>query len=201
MDIEEEPLGIHGRMRLIALPEDWTDAELRYWLEPETELGEDGLYHLVRQPRMSEEERQRRTILTAKNLITNAGMTQILTNQSVPGQGNMLAYAQIFGVGNGAISGVTRTDTTIAGDGFASGSRKVPASYSVIGFTTTITTNFASGDAVGTWTNAALVGFKVSGAQNATTTSGTGALMSHVLFNFVKGASAIAVAYSFSLSN
>lgn len=201
MEPIKDSLSIKGHVKLIQLDYDMTDEELRYWMEPETELGEDGLYHLVRGPRMSEEERERRTILTAKNLITNAGMTQVLTNQSVPGQGNMLAYAQIFAVGNGAISGVTRTDTTIAGDGFASGSRKVPASYSVIGFSTTITTNFASGDAVGTWTNAALVGFKVSGAQNATTTSGTGALMSHVLFNFVKGASAIAVAYSFSLSN
>lgn len=201
MDISEQPLDLHGRIRLYALPEDWTDEELRYWLEPETELGEDGLYHLVRKPRMSQEERERRTVLTAKNLIMNVGMTQLLNNMSVSGQGNMQAFAQIFSVGNGSISGVTRTDTSVAGDGFGTNARKVPASFSIVGFTTTITTNYASGDANGTWTNAGLYGFKVSGAQNATTTTATGQLNTHVLFNFVKGASAIAVAYSFSLSN
>ena len=201
MEPIEEHLSIKGHVRLIQLDHDMTDEELRYWLEPETELGEDGLYHIVRPARWSAEEIARRTVLEADNLITNAGMASLLTNLSVTGQGNMQCFAQIFGVGNGAISGVTRGDTVIAGDGFATGSRKVPASFSVVGFVTTITSNFLSTDAVGTWTNCALVGFKPSGSQNATTTSGTGQVNTHLIFNFVKGSSAIAVAYMLTLSN
>ena len=196
-----ENIDIEGRIRLMALPEDWTDEELRYWLEPETELGTDGLYHIVRPARMSEEEKRRRTVLEVKNLLTNLGVTQLLNNISVQGQGNMQAFAQIFSVGNGLIAGVLRSDTAVAGDGFGTNSRKVPASFSIVGFATTITMNYASGDAAGTWTNAGFYGFKVSGAQNATTTTATGQLNSHVLFPFSKGAAAYAVAYIFTISN
>lgn len=181
--MELERLGIEGMITLHEIP-DWTDEEFRrYW------------------PRMSEEERERRVILQTKNLITNAGIANILNNLSTAGLGQQQPLTQILSVGNGAISGVTRADTSVAGDGFGTNARKAPTTFAIVGFTTTITTNYASGDANGTWTNAGFYGFKVSGGQSATTTSGTGALMTHVLFNFVKGASAIAVAYSFSLSN
>lgn len=197
----EDQIGIKGVIRLYTLPQDMTDEELRYWWEPETEIGPDGLFHIVRPARMSAEEKHSRLVLQASNLVTNAGMTQLLNNMSVSGQGNMQAFAQILSMGNGTISGVTRGDTAVLGDGFTTGARKVPASFSSVGFTTTITTNFGSGDAVGTITNAGLYGFKPSGSQNASTTTGTGQLNSHVLFSFTKGASAIAVAYSLSLTN
>jgi hypothetical protein len=202
MEPLKETIGIKGRLSIIELPHDMSDEELRYWLEPETELDpETGLYRIKRPARMSAGEQRSRTVLEANNLITNAGMTQLLNNMSVTGQGTMQTFAQIFSVGNGLITGVARTDTSVVGDGFASGSRKVPASFSIVGFTTTIISNFASGDAVSVWTNAGFYGFKVSGAQNATTTAGTGQLNTHVLFPFNKGAIAIGVAYSFSLTN
>lgn len=201
MEPIRESIGITGHIKIIELDRDYTDEELRDLLDPVTELGPDGLYHIVRPAKMSEEEKARRTVLEADNLITNAGITQLLNNMAVSGQGNMQAFAQILAIGNGAISGVTRGDTSIAGDGFASGSRKVPASFTSVGFLTIVTTNFASGDAVGTWTNLGLVGFKPSGSQNATTTANTGQVNTHLLINFVKGASAYAVAYSLSVSN
>lgn len=182
-------LGIKGIITAHEIP-DWTDEEFA-----------------ERWARMSEGEKRSRLIpladgrMQAENLITNAGIALLLNNVSVPGQGNMQPFAQILSVGNGSISGVTRADTSVAGDGFGTNSRKAPASFTITGFTTAIVTNFASGDANGTWTNIGLYGFKVSGAQNASTSIGTGALMTHALFNFPKGASAIAVQYLFLLSN
>ena len=201
MEPIKETLSITGHVALIELPHDMTDEELRYWLEPETEQGPDGLYRIVRPARMREEEQHRRTVLEVDNLITTAGMAQLLNNMSVAGQGMMQAFTQIFSVGYGTIQGVIRSDTSVAGDGFGTNSRKAPTTFSIVGFTTTIMTNFASGDAAGTWTNAGFYGFKPSGAQNATTTAGTGQLNTHLLFNFVKGASAIAVAYTMTIGN
>lgn len=197
----QDVIGIEGMLRLYHLPYDMSDEELRYWWEPETERGEDGLFHIVRPARMSREEKQSRFILQAKNLITNAGITQLLNNMSVTGQGNMQAFFQILSLGNGAVTGVTRIDTSVSGDGFTTGARKVPASFSSVGFATTVTTNLGSGDAVGTLTNGGIYGFNPSGAQNATTSSGTGLLLSHILFSYVKGASAIAVTYTLTISN
>lgn len=197
----QETLDIHGKIIIYRLDHDMSDEELRYWLEPETALGDDGLYHIVRPARWSEQEKARRKELEIDNLITNAGMTQLLNNLSVTGQGNMQAFAQIFSVGNGAITGVTRADTSVAGDGFATGARKAPASFSIVGFVSTITVNFLSTDAVSTWTNAGFYGFKPSGSQNASTTTGTGELNTHCLFPYSKGSVAVAVLYAFSLAN
>lgn len=201
IEIADESLNIEGTLSLYELPRDMSDEEFRAWWEPETALGEDGLYHIVRPARCSDEEKARRKVLEVGNLITNAGIKQQLNNMSVPGQGLLLVFNQIFALGNGAISGVTRADTAVAGDGFATGSRKQAASVIVIGYTTTATMNYASGDANGTITNAGIFGVNPVTGANAGTSAGTGTLMTHVLFNFVKGASAVAIAYSISLAN
>lgn len=186
----QENIGIKGIITIHEIPVWWTDKDFKYYW-----------------PRMSRGEQRSRQVplddgrWQAENLITNVGITQILNNLSVTGQGNMQAFAQILSVGNGTITGVTRADTAVIGDGFTTGARRVPASFSTVGFTTTIVTNFGSGDAVGTLTNLGLYGFAVSGAQNATTLSGTGQLNTHAPFSYTKGASAIAVNYMFSLSN
>lgn len=154
---------------------------------------------------MSEDEKRHRQLRLAdgrwqaENLITNTGINLILKNLSYSGQSQLQPVTQILSMGNGALSGVTRTDTSVAGDGFGTNSRKAPSSFGVTGFVTTITTNLASGDANGTWTNVGFYGW--SGSANATTTTGSGSLMTHALFPFVKGASAVAVAYTFTLSN
>lgn len=192
-----ETIGIHGIIELYSIPDTWSDEEFKYWWCPQT----DAKGRILVPARMSDGEKRSRLVKRAENLIMNNGITLILNNLAVGGQGNMQPLAQILSVGNGAITGVTRSDTAVAGDGFATGSRKVPASFSSTGFSTTITTNFAATDAVGTWTNLGFYGFNPSGAQNATTTAGTGQLVTHALFAFVKGSTAYAVNYTFLLSN
>ncbi len=182
-----DTLGIKGIITVHETP-DWTDAEFA-----------------ERWARMSAGEKRSRQIplddgrMSAENLITNAGINLILLNLSFANPGQLQPVTQILSVGNATISGVTRADTAVAGDGFTTGARKAPATVAVSGFITTIATNFGSGDAVGTLTNVGFYGW--SGSANATTTTGSGKLMTHALFGFTKGASAIAVNYVFILSN
>lgn len=201
-----DKIGIRGVISLHAIP-DWTDEELAYMWTPETTWDPKRGWVITRQARVSEGEKRSRRIrfgngkYEVENLITNTGIALLLSNISVTGQGSMEPFFQILSVGNGALTGVTRSDTAVSGDGFISGARKAPASFSVVGFQTTVVTNYASGDGVGTWTNIGAYGYKVASSQNATTSTGTGALMTHALFNYVKGASAIALNYVFILSN
>lgn len=179
-----DTIGIHGIITIHAIP-DWTDEELAYWW-----------------PRMSDEAKAQRQVLPpVHNLMTNAGISLFLANNSKSGAGNMYPFAQILSVGNGAFTGAGRELTAVSGDGFSSGSRKASASDSQVGFQSTIIFNFASGDAVGTWSNAGLYSFKRSTSQNATTTTGTGELATIAAYPFVKGSTAYAVQYVLTLSN
>ena len=196
-----ERLGIAGHISIYELPEDWTDEQFRYWWEPETALGPDGLYHIVRPARISEKQKEAWKRLDADNLLTNAGIAQFLNNLMAPGQGLLQPFSQIFAVGNGAISGVMRSDTAVAGDGFATGSRKVPVGTGLVGLTTSLSMNYASGDAVGTWSNAGVFGLNATNGQQASTTANTGQLNTHVIFNYIKGAVAVAVTYVFQFGN
>jgi len=197
-----DTIGIKGIIRIHAIPE-WDDDEFRYWWCPPT----DRHGRVTGTARISAGEKRSRQVpladgrMQAENLITSNGLALILNNLSVTGQGSMQCMAQILSVGNSVITGVTRGDTSVAGDGFTTGARKVPASFAITGFSTSITTNFGSADAVGTWTNIGLYGFNPSGSQNASTTAGTGQLITHALFSFVKGSSSYAVNYMFLLSN
>jgi hypothetical protein len=179
-----ETIGIHGIITIHRIPE-WTDEELTYWWA-----------------RMSDEAKaQRQVAEPVENMLTNTGIVRFLANNSKSGQGNMYPFAQILSVGNGAFTGASRELTAVSGDGFTTGARKAPASDTQIGFQSTLVFNFASGDAVGTWTNAGLYGFKTSSSQNATTTTATGSLMSIAAYPFVKGSTAYAVQYVLSLQN
>lgn len=184
-----DTIGIKGIITIHEIP-DWSDEELA-----------------ERWARMSAGEKRSRQVplndgrMQAENLITNVGITQLLNNISVAGQGNMQAFAQVLAVGNGTITGVMRTDTGVNGAAWTSGTRKIPASFSITGFSTTIVTNFASGDAVGTWTSIGLYGYNPTTGQNAQTATITGQLNTHALFAFTKGSSAYAVNYIFLLSN
>lgn len=188
----------HGIITLHKIPNEWTDEDFAYWWCPVT--APNG--QVVQPARISDETK--RAWLTpladgrlyAENLITNNGISQLLTNHGVQAQASMQPFSQIFAVGNGAISGVTRADTTLPGDGFATNSRKAPASHTNTGFSVTITTNFASGDAVGIWTSVAFFG-----GGSATTTTATGTMESHALFSFNKGSTAYAVNYVFLYQN
>jgi len=193
-----EECGIHGIISLYKIPDIWTEEEFKYWWCPVTnEFG------CILQPaRMSDETKANRLIQKpTENMLTNAGITLWLANNSASGQGNMYPFSQILSVGNGAFTGAIRTATSVSGDGFASGSRKAPVSNSQVGFQSTVVFNFASGDALGGWTNAGLYGYNTSSPANATATSGTGTLMTIAPFIFNKISSAYAVNYVFLLSN
>ena len=200
-----EAIRIETRISAYAIPE-WTDEELRYWWVEDTAPGPDGLYRVVRPARISDEEKARRKIAEGTNLFTNVGLIQLVANMGAQSQGGMQTWGGILSLGNGAVPGLpTRADTTVWGDGFATGSRKVAAATTVSGLTGTATFNFGSGDALGTITNAGYYGFMfgLPGHPNspATTTAGSGQLNSHLLLSFVKGASAVAVAYSITIGN
>ncbi len=202
--LKRGPDGLDGILRIYAIPEEFAQNKELFdaWWMPETEQGPDGFYRIVRDARISDEAKaQRLAAPPVHNLITNLGIALILSNLSVTTQGSMQPVTQIMSAGNGTCTGVLRGDTSVPGDGFTTGARKAPASFAVVGFLTTIITNFASGDGVGTWTSVGWYGYKVAGAQNATTTTGTGALMTHALFPFVKGSSAYSLNYSFLMSN
>lgn len=192
-----EKIGVKGIVSLYKIPDYWTDDDFKKYWCPTT----DEHHHVITPAWISKEEKERLLVKRTENLITNTGITAWLTNISVSGQGNTIPIFQILSVGNGAISGVTRTDTAVAGDGFTTGARKAPTSFSIIGFTTNIATTFGVSDAIGTWTNLGIYGFKTSGSQNATTTGGTGALMTHALFAFTKPSGAYALDYLFVMSN
>lgn len=191
-----DTIGIHGIITLHEIP-DWTDEEFKYWWCPATDM----FGHILRHARISDEAKAQRIVLRSENILTNTGIALFLNDISVTGQGSMYPFSQILSVGNGTFTGATRALTGVSGDGFGTNSRKATASFAVTGFSTTITTNYASGDANGTWTNIGFYGFNTNTAQNATTTAGTGSLMTIAPFPFTKGATAYAVNYVFLLSN
>jgi hypothetical protein len=193
-----ESIGIHGIITLHKIPSEWSDEDFTYWWCPVTAPNGD----ILVPARISDETKRSWLVplddgkLEAENLITNAGISQLLTNLGVQTQASMQPLTQILSVGNGVVSGVTRADTAVQGDAFGTNARKAPASHANTGFSVTVTTSYASGDAAGTWTN---IGFY--GGGSATTTAATGTLETHALFSFTKGAVAYAVNYVFLLSN
>jgi len=196
--------GIEGVISAYRIPEEWAQdkAQFEYWWLPKTQLGEDGLYHIIQEARVSDESKAQRLVKEpVHNLIVNAGIALFLTNISVQTQGAMYPITQILSAGNGTCTGVLRSDTSVPGDGFISGARKAPTSYTKVGFLTNVYTTYASGDGVGTWTSVGWYGRDTVGNHDATTTTGSGALMTHALFPYVKGSTAIVVNYSFLLSN
>lgn len=190
-----DSLTIHGHISLYEIPARWSDEDFKYWWCPQT----DTHGQILVPARISDETKKTCLVKPPQeNLVTNVGLALLLANMSVTGQGSMEPFFQILSIGGGATTGISRTTTSVAGDGF---SRKAPASYSVTGFSTTIVTNFASGDALGIWTNLGIYGYSVAGVQNATTSAGTGALMTIALYSFNKGSSAYAMNYVLTLSN
>lgn len=137
----------------------------------------------------------------AHNLLTNDGINTVLQNMTHATQANLAPFTEVFSIGNGAIAAVARTDTAVAGDGFTTGARHVPNPIIYSGNQSDTPCALASTDAVGTWTNIGIYGWKYSNSTDATTTAGTGSLKTHSLFSYVKGASAVTVDYLFVLNN
>jgi len=123
---------------------------------------------------LSEKAREAKQVVEAHNLITTSGRTQILN--FIGASGSTGAFAKYYSVGTGAIYVVQPSDTALANELF----RAVPASYSVVGNQVTITTNFGTSQANGTYTEAGLWGGAASG------TLGSGTLYTHLLYSYVK---------------
>jgi hypothetical protein len=138
-------------------------------------------------PRLScqEKAREGKLVVEARNKLMSAGRTQLLS--FLGASGATTAFSQYYAVGTGAIFTISPNDVLLAGELF----RAIPASFSVVGNAVTVTTPFSTGQANGTYTNAGLFG------NNATGTSGSGTLMTHLLYSYVKtGAVAIANDYT-----
>ncbi len=194
-----------GIISLYEIPDEFAEDDdlFNYWWLPETAYVEGLGNIIVREARISDEAKAQRLVREpVHNLMTNIGIALYLTNQSVTTQGAMFPFYQITAFGNGAFTGPTRGLTTLPGDGYASGSRKAPASYVQYGFVSTVLTNFGTGDANGTISCIGAFGYKVAGAQNATTTAGTGGCNTIASFPFTKtSANSYTLSYSFILSN
>ena len=170
----EERIHFTGIIRIRLLPQDWTEADWRYWW-----LGEfDDSGRMIRPPRMSEREKDRWTVHESRNLLCTAGRTALLNYVGSQTSTNQ-PFGKYFSLGTTSINTVNPGDTSVVGEIF----RKLPATANVTGTQIDIATALANGDAVGTLTNAGLYG-----GASATGTLGTGTLYTHSLItpNFVK---------------
>ncbi len=171
--IKEVALKFSGCLRVRELPADCSEADFAAWW-----------------PRLSQKERDRYTVCEAHNILTNYGRNQALAYFGTPN--TLGAFAQILSIGTGAIAGVNATDTAVVTDTFF---RKVPNVYAIIGTQVDISVYIGTTDAVGTWTNAGIYG-----GGSATTTYGSGLLMTHVLFAYAHGATNNTIDYLITLS-
>lgn len=172
---------MQGILRLRVLPDqDWTEEQFRFWWCDERSPSG----RVLRPARMSQREKERYTCYESHNLITTAGITQVLTFIGAYG-GGIVAFAQYLAIGNGGIFTVNANDTTLAGEFF----RKIPTGYSTSGNAVDISTALLTTDAVGSWTNVGLFG------NGATSTPNSGTLMTHLLTSFTKGSTAYTADY------
>ena len=166
-----DKLEIEGILRIREIPQEWDTETFKYWWA-----------------RMTEREKERRTLWEGKNLITNQGRNLILGYLLVSASAS--PFSLYFSVGTGTIYVVQPSDTTIASEL----ARTAVASINIVGNTATSSSTFNTGQANGTWTNAGMWGVGASG------TLGSGQLSSHLLCNFTKtSATAITCDYSITL--
>ncbi len=126
-------------------------------------------------PRADEKERDRYTAYEHKNILTTNGRNQLLTYIS-SGLATTLGFAQEFAVGTFPITSVSPGDTAVQGEIF----RAAPNTITITGQQVDISTFFGSSQANGNYTNCGLYGI------NATSTLGSGTLMTHTLYSYNK---------------
>ncbi len=163
-----DTLHIEGILRIYEVPPELLDKN--FLLKWYRHITKKGWKHLT----LADKAREGKQVVEAHNLITTAGRTQILN--FIGASGSTGAFAKYYSVGTGAIYVVQPSDTALANELF----RAVPASYSVVGNQVTITTNFGTSQANGTYTEAGLWGGAASG------TLGSGTLYTHLLYSYVK---------------
>lgn len=173
-----------GVVRVYRLPDRWSEADYRYWWLPET----DGHGTILRPARLSPAEKRRYLLDETHNMIMVAGRSQVLAFLG-SSSGTTAAFTQFFAIGTGTIASVSPSDTSLANEIF----RKAPATYSVQGTEVDINVQLGTTDAEATYTNVGIFGI------NASSTLGSGTLMTHALCSFTKGAFAIAIDYLINL--
>lgn len=179
----KEPIHVCGLIRARALPFESREEWQHWWLGEFNSQGQ-----MIRAPRMSELEKERYTVAAHENILVSGGITQLL-NYIGSANGNSTGFAQYFAVGNVALSQVNTNDNSVAGEFF----RGAVSQASISGVQQDLSTFVGSTQGVGSISNAGLFGV------NATSTIGSGVLMTHALFQYAK-ASGIAVTFDYLLS-
>lgn len=183
INIKETKQFAEGIIRVHRLPFD-NDEEYEYWWLPKT----NGRGKILRPARMGQREKARYLEVEGHNQIMNAGRSAVLSYIG-SASGSTTQWSQYLAIGNGAITAVSPTDTNLANEVF----RKTPSSFSVVGTQVDITTQLGSTDAQTSITNVGLFG------GGASSTLGSGTLMTHALFSYTKGAYAVNVDYIVNL--
>ena len=165
----KEALHIAGLIRARAVPFD-SEEEWRYWWLPEIKDGK-----IVRPARMSEQEKDRYTVAEAHNILTSNGIGAVL-GYIGSSSGSTEQFAEQIAIGDIAINSVSAGDTSLAGEIF----RAAPSLSNITGVQIDLSTFIGSTQAAGNWTNVGLFG------NGATSSSGSGTLMTHSLFTYTK---------------
>jgi hypothetical protein len=126
-------------------------------------------------PILTEKERERYTAAENQNVLTLGGFAQLLTYIG-SGGATTLGFAQFFSVGTFPIQTVQAGDTGVNGEIY----RVAPTSATITGNQLVISSYFGPSNGNGNLTNAGLYGV------NATSSLGTGQLMTHTLYSYVK---------------
>ncbi len=158
-----------GLIRARAVPFD-SEEEWRYWWLPEIKDGK-----IIRPARMSDQEKDRYTVAEARNILTSNGIGAVL-GYIGSSSGSTEQFAQQFAIGDIAINSVSAGDTSLAGEIF----RAAPSLSNITGVQIDLSTFIGSTQAAGNWTNVGLFG------NGATSSSGSGTLMTHSLFTYTK---------------
>src|SRR5579859_5689144 len=165
-----------------------TQADIDEWFNPLTEWQMRGnvLCRVAVGPaRMSEREKARYLASESHNILTNNGKSQVLTYIGTNG-----AYTSQFGnilsLGSGSLSAVNGSDITIPGEYYRqSVTTQIYSGSLQVDMQTTITGTNGDGTitSIGIWGN------------GATTTLGTGTLLTHALINLVKSSGTSVIDY------
>lgn len=175
-------ISFDGLIKVREMPFNHHDEIARWWLSG----------------RMSEREKERYTVCEARNLMTIAGKTALLTylSNQYP---KSPAWAQQFGVGSFPISSVSPGDTSVQGEFYRNNPSAVIVSNNAQGVPTTLdlTTIFNGTNGNGRWFSAGLFG-----GGNATSSTGTGQLNTHALISpsYVKATGTISIDYTITLN-
>lgn len=179
-----ETIRFQGVLRIRELPEEWNHADyLRYW------CGERDTYNrIITPPIISEREKQRYTVVEAKNQLTTSGRSAILTYIGATG-GSTTAWGKYLAIGTGSLQATSPVDTSLVNEVY----RVLQSANTVQGSQIDINFQIPSASAQVTMTEAGIYGGSASG------TLGSGTLETHVLFSYTKGAYSVSSDYLVTL--